>query len=376
MSEDSDQEKTEEPTSKRLEDARKKGQIARSREFNTFVMLMTSAVLLLSLGRQMANGLLELMRSQFQISRAVIFDPTSPIIHLKHAMIEGVTLIAPFVAVMVAAAIIAPLALGGWVFSWSAIEPKFSKLNPIAGIARMFAVHGLIELVKALLKVLLVSGIAVLLGKHYLNDQLRLGDEPIGQAIGHALDIIGMSFLILCASLILVVAFDVPYQLWDYTKKLKMTLQEIKDEAKESEGSPEVKARQRRAQMSMAQNRMMAEVPNADVIITNPSHYAVALKYDMKSGGAPQLVAKGLDLIAAQIRSLAAGAKVPMVASPPLARALYYSTEINKEIPKGLYLAVAQVLAYVYQLKTARENYWDEPLPPGNIKVPDEFRQG
>ena len=376
MSEDSDQEKTEEPTSKRLEDARKKGQIARSREFNTFVMLMTSAVLLLSLGRQMANGLLDMMRSQFQISREVIFDPASPIIHLKHAMLDGVILIAPFVAVMVVVAILAPLSLGGWVFSWEAIAPKFAKLNLAKGIARMFAVHGLIELVKALLKVLLVSGIAILLGKHYLNDLLRLGDEPLGQAIGHALDIIGMSFLILCTSLILVVMFDVPYQLWDYAKKLKMTLQEIKDEAKESEGSPEVKARQRRAQMSMAQNRMMTEVPNADVIITNPSHYAVALKYDMNSGGAPQLVAKGLDLIAAQIRSLGAGAKVPMVASPPLARALYYSTEINKEIPKGLYLAVAQVLAYVYQLKTARENYWDEPLPPGNIKVPDEFRQG
>lgn len=376
MSEDSDQEKTEEPTNKRLEDARKKGQIARSREFNTFVMLMTSAVLLLSLGRQMANGLLDMMRSQFQLSRATIFDPASPIIHLKQAMMDGITLIAPFVAVMVVAAIIAPLSLGGWVFSWEAIAPKFAKLNPAKGIAKMFAVHGLIELVKALLKVLLVSGIAILLGKHYLNDLLRLGDEPLGQAIGHALEIIGMSFLILCASLMLVVVFDVPYQLWDYTKKLKMTLQEIKDEAKESEGSPEVKARQRRAQMSMAQNRMMAEVPNADVIITNPSHYAVALKYDMNSGGAPQLVAKGLDLIAAQIRSLASGAKIPMVASPPLARALYYSTEINKEIPKGLYLAVAQVLAYVYQLKTARENYWDEPLPPGNIKVPDEFRQG
>lgn len=376
MSEDSDQEKTEEPTSKRLEDARKKGQIARSREFNTFVMLMTSAVLLLILGRQMANGLLDMMRSQFQLSRATIFDPASPITHLKQAMMDGITLIAPFVAVMVVAAIIAPLSLGGWVFSWEAIAPKFAKLNPAKGIARMFAAHGLIELVKALLKVLLVSGIAILLGKHYLNDLLKLGDEPLGQAINHALEIIGMSFLILCASLMSVVVFDVPYQLWDYTKKLKMTLQEIKDEAKESEGSPEVKARQRRAQMSMAQNRMMSEVPNADVIITNPSHYAVALKYDMNSGGAPQLVAKGLDLIAAQIRSLASGAKVPMVASPPLARALYYSTEINKEIPKGLYLAVAQVLAYVYQLKTARENYWDEPLPPGNIKVPDEFRQG
>jgi flagellar biosynthetic protein FlhB len=376
MSEDSDQEKTEEPTSKRLEDARKKGQIPRSREFNTFVMLMTSAVLLLSLGRQMANGLLDIMRSQFQISRAVIFDPASPLIHLKQAMMDGLTLIALFVAMMVVAAIIAPLALGGWVFSWTAIEPKFAKLNPLSGIARMFATHGLIELVKALLKVLLVFGIAILLGKHYLNNLLRLGDEPLGQAIGHALDIIGMSYLILCASLILVVMFDVPYQLWDYSKKLKMTLQEIKDEAKESEGSPEVKARQRRAQMSMAQNRMMAEVPNADVIITNPSHYAVALKYEQNSGGAPQLVAKGLDLIAAQIRSLAAGANVPMVASPPLARALYYSTEINKEIPKGLYLAVAQVLAYVYQLKIAKENHWDEPLPPGNIKVPDEFRQG
>jgi flagellar biosynthetic protein FlhB len=154
-----------------------------------------------------------------------------------------------------------------------------------------------------------------------------------------------------------------------------MTLQEIKDEMKESEGSPEVKARQRRTQMNMAQNRMMAQVPKADVIVTNPSHYAVALKYDQNSDSAPKLVAKGVDLIAAQIRLLATGANVPLVASPPLARALYYSTEIDKEIPKGLYLAVAQVLAYVYQLKTAREHHWDEPLPPGNIKVPDEFEQ-
>ena len=376
MSEDSDQEKTEEPTSKRLEDARKKGQIARSREFNTFVMLMSSAVLLLSLGRQMGNGLLTLMRGQFQLSRATIFDPASPILHLKQAMLDGITLIAPFVAVMVVVAVLAPLSLGGWVFSWSAIEPKFAKLNPLKGIARMFAMQGFIELVKALLKVSLIFMVAFLLGKHYLNRLVGLGNAPLRQAIGDSLDIIGMSFLILCASLIVVVAIDVPYQLWDYTKKLKMTLQEIKDEAKESEGSPEVKARQRRAQMTMAQNRMMSEVPNADVIITNPSHYAVALKYDQNSGGAPQLVAKGLDLIAAQIRSVAAGAKVPLVASPPLARALYYSTDINKEIPKGLYLAVAQVLAYVYQLKVAKQNHWDEPLPPGNIKVPDEFRQG
>lgn len=376
MAEDSDQEKTEEPTSKRLEDARKKGQIARSREFNTFAMLITSAGLLLVLGKQIGNGLLNIMRTQFQLSREVIFDPISPIIYLKQVMMDGVTLIAPFMAVMVVVAIVAPLALGGWVFSWEAIAPKFAKLDPIKGVARMFALHGLIELLKALLKFLLIFVVAVILAKHFLNELVGLGSESLEQAISHALKIIGMSFLVLCASLILVVMIDVPYQLWGHSKKLKMTLQEIKDEMKESEGSPEIKARQRRTQMSMAQNRMMAEVPNADVIITNPSHYAVALKYDPNSNGAPKLVAKGVDLIAAQIRSIATGADVPLLASPPLARALYYSTEINKEIPNGLYLSVAQVLAYVYQLRTARQNHWDEPLPPGNIIVPDEFKQG
>jgi len=376
MADDSDQEKTEEPTSKRLEDAKKKGQIARSREFNTFAMLMASAALLLLLGKKMGNSLLQIMKTEFQISREVIFDPASPILHLKQAMIDGVSLIAPFLAMMVIVAILAPLTLGGWVFTWGAIAPKFQKLNPLKGIARMFALHGLVELGKALLKITLIGIVTFVLGRHFLGELLGLHAEPLEQSVAHALDIIGFCFLVLCSSLILVAVVDVPYQLYDHSKKLKMTLQEIKDEMKESEGSPEIKGRQRRAQMSMAQNRMMAEVPKADVIITNPSHYAIALKYDTSSSAAPKLVAKGVDLIAAHIRSLATGAEVPFVASPPLARALYYSTEIDKEIPKGLYLAVAQVLAYVYHLKTARENHWDEPLPPANIKVPDEFKQG
>jgi len=376
MSEDSDQEKTEEPTSKRLEDAQKKGQIARSRELNTFAMLITSAILLLMLGGQMGNSLLAMMRSQFQLSRKIIFDPVSPIIYFKQLMIDGVLLIAPFLAVLTVIAIVAPLALGGWVFSWEALAPKLEKLDPIKGIPKLFALRGLVELVKALLKFLLIFAVTVILSRHFLNELLGLGAEPLEQSISHALTIIGICFLILSASLIVVVMFDVPYQLWDHSKKLKMTLQEIKDEMKESEGSPEVKARQRRTQMDMAQNRMMTQVPKADVIVTNPSHYAVALKYDQNANGAPKLVAKGVDLIAAQIRLLAIGANVPLVASPPLARALYYSTAIDKEIPKELYLAVAQVLAYIYQLKIAKENHWDEPLPPGNIKVPDEFKQG
>lgn len=375
MAEDSGQEKTEEPTSKRLEDAQKKGQIARSRELNTFVMLMTSAMLLLMLGEQMGNGLIEMMRTQFQVSREIIFDPASPVIYFKQVMIDGVMLIAPFVVVMVIAAIGAPLALGGWVFSWEAMAPKLEKLDPIKGIPRLFALHGLIELVKALLKFLLILIVAVVLFKYFFNELLGLGAEPLEQSIIHGLKVIGICFLLLSASLILVVMFDVPYQLWDHSKKLKMTLQEIKEEMKESEGSPEVKRRMRRMQMEMAQNRMMAEVPKADVIVTNPGHYAVALRYDQSANGAPKLVAKGVDLMAAQIRNVAIGANVPLVASPPLARALYYSTDLNKEIPQGLYLAVAQVLAYVYQLKTARQNYWDEPLPPGDIKVSDEFKQ-
>jgi flagellar biosynthetic protein FlhB len=375
MAEDSDQEKTEEPTSKRLEDAQKKGQIARSRELNTFVMLITSATLFLMLGGQMGNSLLAMMRTQFQLSRKIIFDPVSPIIYLKQVMVDGVMLIAPFIAVMVVAAIVAPLALGGWVFSWEALAPQMERLDPIKGIPRLFALRGLIEMIKALLKFLLIFAVAVMLSKHVLNELVGLGAEPLEQSIGHALNIIAMCFMVLSASLIVVVMFDVPYQLWDHSKKLKMTLQEIKDEMKESDGRPEVKAQQRRVRMDMARNRMMTEVPKADVVITNPSHYAVALKYDQHSNGAPKLVAKGVDLMAAQIRLLATGANVPLVASPPLARALYYSTEIDKEIPKELFLAVAQVLAYIYQLKIARENHWDEPLPPENIKVPDEFKR-
>ncbi|WP_036250977.1 flagellar biosynthesis protein FlhB [Methylobacter sp. BBA5.1] len=376
MAEDSDQEKTEQPTGKRLADARKKGQIARSRELNTFVMLMTSAVLLLTWGEHMGNGLIDMMKAQFQLKRAVIFDPASPALYFKQTMIDGVLLIAPFAAAMVAAAIIAPLALGGWVFSWEALAPKLEKLDPIKGLARLFAVRGLVEMLKALLKFLLVFMVAVVLFRFFLKELVGLSVEPMAQSVSHALRIIGLCFLLLSASLILIVMIDVPYQLWDHNKKLKMTLQEIKDEMKESEGSPEVKGRMRRMQMEMAQNRMMTEVPKADVIVTNPSHYAVALKYDQHANGAPRLVAKGVDLIAAQIRNLAIGADVPLVASPPLARALYYSTDLDKEIPQGLYLAVAQVLAYVYQLKTARQNHWDEPLPPGDIKVPDEFKQG
>lgn len=375
MADDSDEDKTEEPTQKRLTDAQKKGQIARSRELNTFVMLIVSASLMMSQGGNVGLGLIEMMHSYFHVSRDVIFEPKAPLVFFKQAMEDGLLLVAPLLAMLTIAAIVAPISLGGWIFSMESITPKFDKLDPIKGLPKIFSINGLVELAKALFKITLVGLVGWLLYNSLFAELLGLSAEPMEQAVVHALKLIAHSFLILSGALVLVAAIDVPYQLWNHNKNLKMSLQEIKDEHKESEGSPEVKGRIRRTQMEMAQNRMMQEVPNADVIVTNPSHYAIALKYDEASGSAPILVAKGVDLIAAQIRNLAIEADVPLVAAPPLARALYYSTEIDNEIPQGLYLAVAQVLAYIFQLKEAAKNHTPKPTPPKDIKVPSEFKQ-
>ncbi|MFA5985185.1 MAG: flagellar biosynthesis protein FlhB [Methylococcaceae bacterium] len=370
-----DQEKTEEPTSKRLSEARNKGQIARSKELNIFAMLVTSAILLKSFGGDIGRTLLNLMKKQFQLSRPELLNPDAPLIYLKQAAGEALLVLGPFMAVMIVVALIAPAVLGGWVFSWQALEPKFEKMDPLKGLARIFSINGWVELLKSLSYVVLILSVSIVLFKRFFNELLGLGLEPLEQSIAHSTFIIERSYLILGASLIVVVAIDVPYQIWHYNKELKMSRQEIKDEAKQSEGSPEIKHRVRRAQTEAAQRRMMADVPTADVIVTNPTHYAVALKYDQDVGGAPKVIAKGADLIAAQIRKVATEAKVPLVASPPLARALFYATEIDEQIPQGLYLAVAQVLAYVYQLKTARLYHSEMPLPPRDIPVPDEFKR-
>ncbi len=375
MAEDSGQEKTEEPTQKRLTDAKNKGQIARSRELNTFLMMIVSAWLLMSQGERVGQGLLTMMKNNFHVSRDVIFEPQATIVFFKQAMSDGLLLIAPLLAILTVTAILAPIALGGWIFNMETIMPKFDKLDPIKGLPKLFSMNGLVELLKAMLKITLVGTIGWLLFNSIFAELLGLSSEPMEQAIIHALKLIAHSFLILSAALIAVAAIDVPYQLHKHSKDLKMSLQEIKDEMKESEGSPEIKGRIRRTQMEMAQNRMMQEVPNADVIITNPSHYAIALKYDEGSGNAPILIAKGIDLIAAQIRNLAIEANVPLVAAPPLARALYYSTELDNEIPQGLYVAVAQVLAYIFQLKEAYKTHGTKPAVPKDIKVPPEFKQ-
>jgi flagellar biosynthetic protein FlhB len=287
-----------------------------------------------------------------------------------------VALVTPFMLLMLVTALLAPLALGGWSFSVEALGPKFDKLNPLKGLKRIFAVRGLVELLKALAKFLLIGGVGAFLLIRNMPRFNGLAYETVPQALAHAGSILGWSFLLLSLSLVVIAAIDVPFQLWDHAKNLKMTHQEIKDEYKTTEGKPEVKAQIRRMQQELAQGRMMAEVPKADVVITNPTHFAVALKYDAKNMRAPRVVAKGADLIASQIRSVATANGVALFEAPPLARAIFYSTEINQEVPAGLYLAVAQVLAYVYQLRTSRRKSGFEPHRPVDLPVPDEFYQG
>jgi len=315
------------------------------------------------------------MRHPLQLSREAVFDPATPLIYLKAAFAEGVWVIVPFLAVLVVADLLAATLLGGWNFTSEAFEPKFSKLNPLTGMKKIIGIQGVVELIKAILKVLLVSSVAWNLFKLHFDELMGLSRVPVDQGIYHAGDIIVFCLLILSATFLLLVMLDVPYQLWNHQRQLKMTKQEVKDEAKEQEGNPEVKGKIRQMQMQAAQRRMMEAVPKADVIVTNPTHFAVALKYDQSGSGAPVLVAKGTDLVAAQIRQLALASKVPLVAAPSLARALYYSTELNQEIPRGLFLAVAQVLAYVFQLRASTQYGWNKPVPPSDVSVPDDFKQ-
>ena len=366
--------KTEEPTGKRLADARKKGQIPRSKELNTFVALMTASVMMMFVGGSIATGLKKIMQQQFQLTRDVIFDSASPVIFFEQVLLDGLFLIIPIVIPLMIVALLTPIMMGGWNFSTESMSPKFSKMNPISGLKRMVGVQGLVELLKSIIKIALVFFVAGSLFKINLDQYLGLSTLSLESSIAKAVDLIGFALLILSSTLIVIVAIDVPYQLWNTKKQLKMTKQEVKDEAKQQEGNPEIKGQIRRKQTELAQQRMMEEVPKADVIVTNPSHFAVALKYDAQGSGAPVLVAKGVDLIAAQIRNSALGADVPLVAAPPLARALFYSTELNEEIPSGLFLAVAQILAYVFQLKAATENNSEKPIVPKDIEIPKDFK--
>ncbi len=373
MAEESDQEKTESPSLQRLEKAREEGQVLQSRELGTFVVLMTGGATLWWMASGLGQTMSQIVRSGLQFDPGVARDTSYAMDQLSVQFFDAALALLPFLGVVVLATVASPLLLRGWLFSTKAFAPNFKRLNPMSGIKRMFSSQGLIELVKAMAKAGLLGGVAVWLIWTNLGSIVSLSLESPTNAIQHMGDLIGKIFLLISGAMIFIVVIDLPYQIWSFYNKLKMTKEQLRQENKESEGDPHVKARIRAQQREMSRRRMMSEIPTADVVVTNPTHYAVALKYSEGKMGAPRVVAKGADAVAARIREMAAEHNIPMLEAPPLARALFRHTELGDEIPATLYAAVAEVLAYVFQLRHFRQVGGAYPNAPTDLPVPSEL---
>ncbi|WP_440904044.1 flagellar biosynthesis protein FlhB [Catenovulum sp. SX2] len=371
-----DQDRTEEPTAKKKSDARNKGQIPRSRELGTMMVLVGGGIGFLLYGHYLAGALFRMFKQGFILEREDAFDMSRMLVRLENLLFEVTWPVLAVLIVLVVFAVIGNVAVGGYNFSTKAMQPKLSKMNPINGIKRIFGTQGLIELVKSIAKVAVVIGTAYMCFNLFYQELLHINVENMPSGLFKALEILIWVFLILSCSLIVITLIDVPYQLYHHNEQLKMTKQEVKDEHKNSEGDPQVKGRIRSAMFRAHQRRMMQEVPKADVVVTNPTHFAVALKYDPLGTGAPRLVAKGADEMAAHIRKIAEAHQVPILTAPMLARAIYYTTEFEEEIPEKLFAAVAQVLAYVFALrdyKKGKVKKRPKQFTPSKLPIPPDM---
>ncbi len=369
---DTGAERTEEATPKRIQDARKKGDVARSKELGTFVMLIAALVGFAILGRSGVAAYKQLAQNQWRIEREFLFSDQGVLNALYVPFVEALWISAPFLFLMFVAVFIGPLFMGGWVFSLTSLKVDMKKLNPLSGIARMFGVQSLAELLKSVLKVVVLGVLSVVMFTFHIDDYMRLGSLPIDEAVSGMFAIVFAIILVLVMSLSIVAVVDVPYQKWSYAKKLRMTFQEVREENKEQNGNPEVKGKIRQMQQANANRTMLLDVPEADVIIVNPTHFSVALRYD-DNLVAPIVVAKGVDHMALKIREIAKHNNVEIFSAPPLARALYRHSEVGETIPSELYLAVAQILAYVLQVKEASFSDRRRLKPPTDLSIPDPF---
>ncbi len=367
-----DDDKTEEPTARKLSKAREEGQVARSTELPAAAVTIAALGMLFLTGGPLVAKLAEAFASGFHFDRKLVRSPNLLPAMFGHELFEAFLLIAPLLALTVVVAIAASGATGGFLFSTKAVQPKPDKLNPLNGIKRMFGTRAWVELGKALLKFTLVAGVVAFVlydNVTTLNGIGRMAFEPAMAVAGRLL---AKSALIMACSLIVIAMIDVPFQRWQFMKQMRMSKQEIKDEMKDMEGRPEVKAQIRRRQREMANGRMIDRVKEADVVITNPEHFAVALSYDPNGDSAPILLAKGADAIAARIRDEATKHGIEIFSAPPLARALYFTTELEHPVPEDLYYAVAQVIAYVFNLASVRPGA--PPLQRPQPKVPKNMQ--
>ncbi|MBB1624469.1 flagellar biosynthesis protein FlhB [Achromobacter sp. UMC71] len=371
MAEESDLEKSEAASPRRLEKAREEGQIARSRELGTFMMLAAGVGAIWMGGGSIYQGLSGVLRNGLGFDQRVVTDPGVMVELAVNGFGHALMVVLPIFGLLAVIAVLSSVLLGGIVISGKPLSPNFSKLSLFAGLKRMFSAQTVVELVKALAKALLVGGVAVWIIWRYHDDMLGLMHVAPTAALTKALTLVAMCCAFIVASLMVIVMLDVPWQVWSHLKKLRMSKEDVRQEHKESEGDPHTKARIRQQQRQAARRRMMSEVPGADVVVTNPTHYAVALKYEEDKNGAPRVLAKGTGLIALKIRELAAEHRIPTLEAPPLARALYQHVELGKEIPAELYTAVAEVLAWVFQLRSWRSGWGVEPTAPKSLAVPE-----
>lgn len=365
-------ERTEEPSPRRLQEARERGNVPRSRELTNFATMIGGSVALIATGSSLGGSMQRLMREFMAVDPRRLEDPQSMMSSLGDAAIIALGALLPIFATLIALVLLASVALGGWNFSPAALMPDFTRMSPLEGLKRLFGLHGVTELGKALLKCALVGGVCTAVVAWLFGDVLALGRMAPRAAIGRGAGLLSGAFVWLCASLALVALVDVPLQIFQYKRALRMTRQELRDEAKEHDGRPETKQRIRQMQQLLARRRMMHNVPTADVVIVNPTHFAVALKYEQTNMRAPRVVAKGADFVAQNIRRIAEEHRVPIFDSPKLARALYRSTDLNREIPQGLYLAVAQVLSYIFRIRTLNPTLAARVARP-DVKLGDEY---
>lgn len=373
MLDDDTQDRTEQATPKKEKESKERGLVARSKDFNSLVVLLFGCVAFLIFGKLICTRMYNIFHHFFVFDGYSLRNNDFMLENLKRGLQDGFTVLLPIMLLILIASIVGVLLIGGWSFSFGNVAPKFERLDPIKGLMKIFSIKSLMELFKSVLKVVLVICAGISVYCLFFKDILTIAQLDLLPGITESVRIMVYSFFVLTASLIIVCFFDVPYQIWDYRRQLMMTKHEVREEYKETEGKPEVKSKLRRMQREMASRRMMEEIPHADVIITNPTHFAVALKYDQSKMKAPIVLAKGADLVAHRIIEIGKENLITTVSMPPLARSIFYHTDIGDEIPQKLYIAVAQILAYVYQLKQYRRGKSKKPTLPTQLDIPHDM---
>lgn len=368
------QDKSEKPSEQRLRKAREEGQVARSRELQS-AMLVLAGGLLLTVTSFLEEFSQSLMQQHFRLDRQAATDPNLMFSYLGGALELALATFLPFFLVLWCAGFLSGMIPGGWLISSKAVQPQFKRMNPLSGLKRMFSAQSLVELGKSLLKVSLLFGIMVGLIWNNAQDLIKLNQLPVSVALAKGTRLLAGGAILLGLALLFIAILDTPYQRWSMLKKLRMTKQEVKEEHKNTEGRPEIKRRIRELQMQMSRQRIDQRVPEADVVITNPTHYAVAIRYAPDLAEAPYVIAKGVDQLALRIREVAGQHQKTVLEIPELARAVYHSTRVDQEIPAGLYNAVAHVLMYVMQLNAYKAGKAQQPAPLPSFQIPDSLKR-